>query len=167
MVLEKILESPLDCKEIQPVHPKGNQSWIVIGRTDAEAETPTLWLPAAKSRLIGKDPDAGKDWGEEEKGMTEAKMALRVHPLSASHSNPLLGHVSHGPRVLVNPVLLGASISGIPWISSGPSCSYLFISKSSKLCLLFPNLLLLKGLRRVEWGVWNRGKFSLLLREWE
>ena len=62
VVLEKTLESPLDCKEIQPVHPKGDQSWVVIGRTDAEAETPTLWPPHAKSWLIWKDPDAGKDW---------------------------------------------------------------------------------------------------------
>ena len=61
MVLEKTLESPLDCKEIQPVHPKGNQSWIFIGRTDAEAEIPILWLPDVKNQLIGKDPDAGKD----------------------------------------------------------------------------------------------------------
>ena len=63
VVLEKTLESPLDCKEIQPVHPKGDQSWVFIGRTDVEAETPTLWLPDAKSWLIVKDPDAGKDWG--------------------------------------------------------------------------------------------------------
>ena len=61
MVLEKTLESPLDCKEIQPVHPKGDQSWVFIGRTDVEAETPILWPPDAKNRLIGKDPDAGKD----------------------------------------------------------------------------------------------------------
>ena len=71
VVLEKTLESPLDCKEIQPIHPKGNQSWIFIGRTDAEAETPILWPPNAKNQLIGKDPDAGKDWRREEKGMTE------------------------------------------------------------------------------------------------
>ena len=68
VVLEKILESPLDCKEIQPVHPKGNQSWIFIGRTDVEAETPILWPPDAKNWLNGKDPDAGKDWKWEEKG---------------------------------------------------------------------------------------------------
>ena len=72
--LEKTLESPLDCKEIQPVNPKGNQSWIFIGRTDAEAKTPILWPPDAKSWLIGKDPDAGKDWRQEEKGMTENEM---------------------------------------------------------------------------------------------
>ena len=70
-VLEKILESPLGCKEIKPVNPKGNQSWIFIGRTDAEAEAPILWSPDAKSWLIGKDPDYGKDWGQEEKRMTE------------------------------------------------------------------------------------------------
>ena len=73
VVLEKTLESPLDRKEIQPVHPKGNQSWIFLGRTDAEAETPILWLPDAKSWLIWKDPDAGKDW-RQEKGMTEDEM---------------------------------------------------------------------------------------------
>ena len=71
MVLEKILESPLDCKAIQPVHPKGDQSWVYIGRTDAEAETPILWPPDAKNIFLGKDPDAGKDGGQEEKGMTE------------------------------------------------------------------------------------------------
>ena len=72
--LEKILESPLDCQEIQPVHPKGNQSWVFIGRTDVEAETPILWPPDAKSWRIGKDPDAGKDLRWEEKGMTEDEM---------------------------------------------------------------------------------------------
>ena len=71
VVLEKTLESPLDSKEIQPVHPKGNQSWIFIGRTDAEAEAPILWPPEAKNWLIWKDPDAGKDWRQEEKGTTD------------------------------------------------------------------------------------------------
>ena len=70
-VLEKTLESPLDCKEIQPVHPKGDQSWVSTGRTDVEAESPILWPPDLKSWFIGKDPDAGKDWGQEEKGMPE------------------------------------------------------------------------------------------------
>ena len=68
LVLKKTLESPLDCKENEPVNPKGNQSWIFIGRTEAEAEAPILWPPDAKNHLIGKDPDAGKDWGQEEKG---------------------------------------------------------------------------------------------------
>ena len=70
VVLGKTLESPLDCKEIQPVNPKGNQSWIFIGRTDTDAETPILWPPDAKKWLTGKDPDAGKDWRQEEKGVT-------------------------------------------------------------------------------------------------
>ena len=74
VVLEKTLESLLDCKEIQPVHPKGDQSWVFIGRTDTEAETPVLWPPHVKSWLIGKDPDAGKDWRQEERGMTEDEM---------------------------------------------------------------------------------------------
>ena len=75
VVLEKTLESPLDCQEIQPAHPKGGQSWVFIGRTDVEAETPILWPTDGKSWLIRKDPDAGKDWGQEEKGMTEDEMA--------------------------------------------------------------------------------------------
>ena len=76
------LESPLDCKEIQPVHPKGDQSWVFIGRTDAEAETPVLWPPHVKSWLIGTDRDAGRDWGQEERGMTEDEMAEWNHQLN-------------------------------------------------------------------------------------
>ena len=75
VVLEKTLESPLDCKEIQPVHSKGDQSWVFFRRTDAEAETPVLWPPHAKSWFIGKDSDAGRDWGQEEKRTTEDEMA--------------------------------------------------------------------------------------------
>ena len=82
VVLEKTLESPLDSKEIQPVQPKGNQSWMFIGRTDTEAKTPVLWPPDAKSWLIGKDPDAGRDWGQEEEGMTEDEMAGWHHQLN-------------------------------------------------------------------------------------
>ena len=74
VVLEKMLESPLDCKEIQPVNPKGNQPWIFIGRTDAEAEVPIFWPPDVKSQLIGKDPDSGKAWGQEEKRAAENEM---------------------------------------------------------------------------------------------
>ena len=81
VVLEKTLESPLDCKEIQLVHPK-DQSWLFIGRTDVDAETPVLWPPDAKSWLIWKDPDAGKDWGQEEKGRTEDEMAGWHHQLN-------------------------------------------------------------------------------------
>ena len=75
VVLENSFESPLDCKEIQPAHPKGNQSWIFIGRTDAEAEAPILWPPDVKNWLTGKDPDAGRDWGQEEKGTTKDETA--------------------------------------------------------------------------------------------
>ena len=82
VVLEKTLESSLDCREIQPVHPKGDQSWVFIGRTDVEAETPVLWPPDAKSWLIGKDPAAGKDWRREEKGMTEDEMVGWHHRLN-------------------------------------------------------------------------------------
>ena len=81
VMLEKTLESPLDCKEIQPVHPKGDQSWVFIGRIYAKAETPILWPPHVKSWLTGKDSDAGRDWGQEEKGMTEDKMAGWPHQL--------------------------------------------------------------------------------------
>ena len=81
VVLEKTLESALDCKKIQPVHPKGDQPWLFIGRTDAEAETPILWVPHAKSWLIGKDPNAGKDWGQEQKGTTEDEMTGWHHRL--------------------------------------------------------------------------------------
>ena len=81
VVLKKTLESPLDCKEIKPVNPEGNQSWIFIGRTDAEAETPVLLLPDVKNWLIGKDPDAGEDWRQEEKGTTEDEMVGWHHRL--------------------------------------------------------------------------------------
>ena len=87
VVLEKTLESPLDCKEIQPVHPKGDQSWVFIGGTDAEAETPVLWPPHTKSWLIGKDSDAGRDWGQEEKGTTENEMAEWHHRLDGLIKN--------------------------------------------------------------------------------
>ena len=81
MVLEKTLESPLDCKEIQPVHPKGNQSWMFFGRTDARATAPILWPPDVKNWLIWKHPDAGKEWRQEEKGVTEDEIVGRHHNL--------------------------------------------------------------------------------------
>ena len=86
MLLEKTLESPLDCKEIQPVHPKRDQPWVFIGRTVAEAETPILWSARGKSSLIGKDPDAQRDWGQEEKGMTQNEMAGWHHRLEGHES---------------------------------------------------------------------------------
>ena len=82
VVLEKTVESPLDCKEIHPVHPKGNQSWISMGGTDVEAETLIVWPPDPKNWLTGKDPDAGKDWGQEEKGKTEDEIVGWHHQLS-------------------------------------------------------------------------------------
>ena len=85
-MLDKTLESPLDSKEIKPVDPKGNQSWVFVGRTDAEAETPILWPPDVKSQLIGKDPDAGKDRRQEEKGTTEDEMVAITNLMDMSLS---------------------------------------------------------------------------------
>ena len=90
-MLEKTLRSPLDCKEIQPVHPKGDQFWVLIGRTDVEAEAPILWPPDVKSWLIWKDPDAGKDWGQEEKGTTEDEMVGWHHRLDGHEFEQALG----------------------------------------------------------------------------
>ena len=91
VVLEKTFESPLDWKEIKPVNPKGNQSWIFIGRTDAEAETPIFWPPDAKNRLIGRDPDAGKDWRWEKKGTIENEMVGWHHQLNGHEFEQALG----------------------------------------------------------------------------
>ena len=91
MILEKILESPLDCKEIQPVNPEGNQSWTLIGRTDTEVEAPILWPPDVKNWLTGKDPDAGKDWRQEEKGMTADEMVGWHYQLDGHEFEQALG----------------------------------------------------------------------------
>ena len=93
VVLEKTLESPLDCKKIQPVNPKGNQSWIFFGRTDAEAKVLILWPPDGKNQLIGEDPDAGKDWEKEEKGMTEDEMVGWHHQIDGHEFEQALGVV--------------------------------------------------------------------------
>ena len=98
-MLEKTLESPLDCKEIQPVHPKGNQPWIFIGRTDDEAEAPILWPPDAKSQLIGKHPGAGKERRQEE-GTTEDETVGWHHPVNGHEFEPTLGD-SEGQGSLV------------------------------------------------------------------
>ena len=105
MVLEKTLESPLDSKEIQPGYPKGNQSWIFIGRTDAEAEAPIVWPSDVKNRLIGKDPDAGKDWRQPEKGATEDEMVEWHHQLN--------GHVFK--QTLGDGETEGSLVSCSPW----------------------------------------------------
>ena len=100
VVLEKTLESPWNCEEIQLVHPKGNQSWLFIGRTDAEAETPIPWPPNVKNWLIWKDPDAGKDWRQEEKGMTEDEMIGWYDQLNGHEFEQALG-VGEGQGSLV------------------------------------------------------------------
>ena len=100
VVLEKTLETPLDCKKIQRIHPKEDQSWVFSGRTDVEAVTPILWPPHVKSWLIGKDPNAGKDWGQEEKGTTEDEMAGWHHWLDGCESEWTLG-VADGQGGLV------------------------------------------------------------------
>ena len=100
VVLEKTLENPLDFKEIQPVHPKGNQSWVFIGKTDVEAKTPIFWPPDAESWLIWKDPDAGKDWRQEEKGTTEDEMVKWPHWLNG-HEFRLTPGVGDGQGSLV------------------------------------------------------------------
>ena len=101
VVLEKTLESPLDCKEIKPVNPKRNQPWIFIGRTDAEAEDPILWLPDVKSRSTGKDPDAGKDWRQKERGAAEDKMVGWHHRLNG-HESEQRARDSEGQGSLVD-----------------------------------------------------------------
>ena len=124
MVLEKTLESPLVCKEIQPVHPKGNQSWIFIGRTDVVAETPVLWPPHVKSWLIGKDSDAGRDWGQEEKGTIEDEMVGWHHQLNGHEFEQALG-VGDGQGSLACCSPWGWKGSDITeWLNwTGPCCS--------------------------------------------
>ena len=116
VVLEKTLESALDCKEIQPVLPKGDQSWVFIGRTDVEAETLILWPPDVKSWLIGKDPDAGKDWGQEGKGTTEDEMVGWYHQLNAHGFGwlPVVGDGTGRPGVLR---FMGSQRVGHDWVS--------------------------------------------------
>ena len=101
VVLEKTLESPLNCKEIRPVHPKGDQYWLFIGRNDAEAETPILWPPGAKSWLIWNDPDAGRDWRQERKGTTKDEMFGWHHQLSRHEFEQALG-VGDGQEILAS-----------------------------------------------------------------
>ena len=116
VALEKTLESPLDCKEIQPVHPKRDQSWVFIGRTDVEAETPILWPPDGKSWLIGKDPDAGKDLRQEKKGMKEHEMVGSHHRLNG-HEFGCTPGVGDGQGGLACCCSWGCKESGHDWTS--------------------------------------------------
>ena len=130
VVLEKTLESPLDCKEIQPVHPKGNQSWIFIGSTDAKAEAPILWPPDAKNWLTGKDPDAGKDWRPEEKVMTENEMVGWHHQLDGHEFEKAPG-VGDGQGSLVGCSPCGHSVGDdwateLNWVCD-PAILFLFL----------------------------------------
>ena len=119
MVLEKTLESPLDCKEFHLVHPKGDQFWVFIARTDTEAETPILWPLHAKSRLIGKDPDAGKDWGQEEKGTTEDEMAGWYHRLTFTfHFHALEKEMATHSSVLAWRIPGAGEPGGLPAVGS-------------------------------------------------
>ena len=132
VVLEKTLESPLDWKETQPVNPKGNQSWIFLGRTDAEAEAPILWLPDAKNWLTGKDPDAGKDWRQEEKGMTEDEMVRWYHRLDGHEfEQALAGGDGQGSLACCSPRGLNESdtTEWLNWteLSLSPACNYLSV----------------------------------------
>ena len=142
VLLEKTLESPLNCKEIHPVHPKGDQSWVFIGRTVVEVETPVLWPPDAKSWLIWKDPDAGKDWGLEEKGMTEDEMFGWHHQLKAHGCRWTLGvgDGQGGRRALVHGVAkcwtrLSHWTEHFKWITC--LCNLIFIM-TEMVTILFP-----------------------------
>ena len=143
VVLEKTLESPLDCKDIQPVHPKGNQSRIFIGRTDVEAETPILWPPDAKSWLIRKDPDAGKDWRREEKGTIEDEMAGWHHGLNG-HEVEYTSGVGDGQRGLVCCSPRGCkvlyTIERLKWTERTTIYLYLYISIYLIICIHRENL---------------------------
>ena len=151
VVLEKTLESPLDCKEIQPVHPKGDQSWVFIGRTDFEAETPILWPPDVKSWRIWKDPDAGKDWGQKEKGTTEDEMIGWHHRLNGHGFGWTLG-VGDGQGGLACCSSWGRKESDMTerlnWTDTASNPFRVFLKDYSVFCL----------------NIFRDGQFTMLLR---
>ena len=159
VVLEKTLESLLDCTEIQPVHPEGNQSWIFIGRTDVKAETPILWPPDAKNQLIWKDPDAGKDWRWEEKGTTEDEMVGWYHWLNGHEFGciPGAGDGQGGQRAAVHGVTELDMIGRLNWTDMSVSLNanlyweYLF-----SLCSFHQEKLMLMYNQYISIGlIWN------------
>ena len=149
VLLEKTLESPLDCKEIQQVHPKGDQSWIFIGRTDVEAETPILWPSDSKNWLTGKDPDAGKDWRQEEKGTTEDEMVGWHHWVDGHEFEKAPG-VGDGQGSLVCCSPWGCKLSQTwlsnwtDWLTSdtswNPENNYLRKQDKQTACMFFVNI---------------------------
>ena len=160
MVLEKTLERPLDCKEIQPVHSEGNQPWDFFGKNDAKAETPVLWPPHAKSWLIGKDPDAGRDWGQEEKGTTRDEMAGWHHGLDGREFEWTPG--------------VGDGQGGLAWCSSwghkeSDTTERLNWTKLDLNfgCIRFPSVFLLTGvyLNR-PWTLFCRGERGNIEESW-
>ena len=193
-MLEKTLESPMDCKEIQPVHSKGDQSWVFFGRNDAKAETLVLWPPHVKSWLIGKDSDAGRDWGQEEKGRTVGEMAGWHHRLDGHESEwtPGVGDAqgglvccdSWGPKSWTRLSdwtelqFLTWSLQSLCWAHLSPSSSMTKFLVSALLCTVqdfsspFPSsILLLLGSLFVVWNrapeKWNFGVLLLLPMQFE
>ena len=179
VVLEKTLESPLDCKEIQPVHPKGDQSWIFTGRTDAEAETLILRPPDEKNWLIGKDPDAGKDWRQEEKGTTEDEMVGWHHRLHGHEFDQVLG-VGDGQGSLVcymqskGSQRVGHWVTRLNWTvlrwnqDPTPSLHYCFLAAPPLFLHPFPSwnsnsLNLPFGTQGRSWGLESRNGTERLL----
>ena len=152
MILEKTLESPLDCKEIQPVYPKGDQSWVFIGRTDVEAEAPILRPPDAKSQLIGKDPDAGKDWGQEEKGTTEDEMVRQHQWFNGHESEQTLGD-GEGQ---------GSLLCCSPWVAN----SRTWLSDwTTKICYMVDAALGTENFSRCFWNLLHCPVNSLVLEK--
>ena len=140
MINNCFLESPLDCKEIQPVHSKGDQSWVFLGRTDAKAETPILWPPHAKSWLIGKDSDAGRDWGQEEKGTTEDEMAGWHHRCDGREFEWSLGvGDGQGGLVYCNSWCLKES-DMTEWLSWTELNCFLVIKKLTPVLIALPHI---------------------------
>ena len=183
VVLEKTPESPLDSKEIQPVHPKGHQPWIFIGRAETEAEAPILWPLDAKNQLIRKDPDAGKDWGQEEKGMTEDEMVGWHHPLSGHEFEQAPGDVKDREA-------WRAAVHGVPkslkWLSNRTTTTMIIkqvpvkskVGKETRIAVSNQELMLLNcGVGEDSWEslglqgdptspFWRRSALGFLWKEW-